>query len=87
MTQEYIIVAFDSTHDAIKAETVSGRAGIAARLIPIPPEVSAGCGLALRAAPEDLEKVRELLRDEEVAGQFFTLVREGIKRIVEKLED
>lgn len=87
MKQEFIIVAFDSTHDAIKAETVSGRVGITARLIPIPPEVSAGCGLALRADPEDLDRVRELLKEEEVTGQFYSLVREGIKRTVEKLED
>lgn len=87
MEQHFIIVAFDSTHDAIKAETEAGRAGISARLIPIPPEVSAGCGLALRAAPEELDKVRQLLKDQEITGQLYSLVRAGIRRTVEKLED
>ncbi len=87
MKQEFIIVSFESTHDAIKAETITGRAGISARLIPTPPEVSAGCGLALRAQPEDLSRVRELLNEEEVTGQFYSLVREGIRRTVEKLEE
>ncbi len=87
MEQLFIIVAFDSTHDAIKSETVTGREGVASRLIPIPPEVSAGCGLALRILPEDENKVRGILKDAGVKGSYYTLIRDGTKRTVEKVED
>lgn len=87
MEQNYIITAFDSTHDAIKAEILTKQAKLTARLIPIPPEVSAGCGLALRAAPEEEGAVREILKAEGVKGEYYHLTRLGNKRRVERLED
>lgn len=86
MEQIFIIVAFESTHDAIKSETLTGREGIAARLIPIPPEVSAGCGLALRIAPEAELLVRQILAEANVLGSYYVLKRDGSKRSVERLE-
>ena len=87
MEQTFIIVAFESTHDAIKSETLTGRGGIASRLIPIPPEVSAGCGLALRILPADEPKVRQILDDANVCGTYYRLIRNGIKRTIERLEN
>lgn len=86
MEQVFIIVAFESTHDAIKSETLTGRAGIASRLIPIPPEVSAGCGLALRILPDDEPTVRQILTGANVAGSYYRLIRTGIKRTIERME-
>lgn len=87
MEQLFIILAFGSTHDAIKSETITGREGVASRLIPIPPEVSAGCGLALRILPEDEKKVRRILMDAGVEGSYYRLKRDGTKRTVEMVED
>lgn len=84
--QVFIIVAFESTHDAIKSETLTGRESIASRLIPIPPEVSAGCGLALRIEPEAETLVRRILSEANVHGSYYLLRRDGIKRTVESLE-
>lgn len=80
----FSIVAFTSTHDAIRSETEIKRADIACRLIPTPPEVSAGCGLALRIAPEDEATVREILTRFEVAGAYYSLTRDGTERRVER---
>ncbi|PKK39983.1 hypothetical protein ABB02_00772 [Clostridiaceae bacterium JG1575] len=80
----FSIVAFTSTHDAIRSETEIKREGIACRLIPTPPEVSAGCGLALRIAPEDEEAVRQILARCEVAGAYYSLTRDGSERRVER---
>lgn len=87
MGQVFLIVAFPSTHDAIKAETVAKRAGLSVRVIPLPPEVSAGCGLALRSPLEEEAALRELLDREEVKGDFYRLTREGTTRTVIRLEE
>lgn len=87
MDQIFIIVAFESTHDAIKSETLTGRESIASRLIPIPPEVSAGCGLALRILPEDETRVRAILAGANVHGSYYKLKRDGNRRTVERLEE
>ncbi len=87
MEQIFLIVAFDSSHDAIKAETVCAREDLAVRLIPIPPEVSAGCGLALRAELESAGRVRTILEEAGVRGVFYRLKRDGSKRIVERMEE
>ncbi len=53
--QVYYILAFTNTHDAIAAETATHHLG--ARLIPLPAQIAAGCGLALRFSPDILEKI------------------------------
>lgn len=86
MEQEFLIVAFESSHDAMKAETLLNREGLSVRLIPLPPEVSAGCGLTLRSELDQESKVREILQREVIKGDFYRLIRKGIQRIVERME-
>jgi Protein of unknown function (DUF3343) len=52
---EYVVFTFPSTHAAIAAEDALRDAGFVLEIIPPPPPLSAGCGLALRLAAE-LEK-------------------------------
>ena len=86
MEQEFLIVAFGSSHDAMKAETVLSKESLSVRLIPLPPEVSAGCGLALRSGLDQENKVREILQREAITGDFYRLIRKGIQRTVERME-
>jgi hypothetical protein len=45
-----IIFTFPSTHAAMAAEDTLREAGFALEIIPPPPPLSAGCGLAIRLA-------------------------------------
>lgn len=56
----FLVFSFSSTKFAIASEAAVSE--IEARLIPIPPEISAGCGLALKANIDDKEKILELLQ-------------------------
>ena len=49
----YRLITFHTTHEAIAMEKYCGAHGIPGRLIPVPREISAGCGLAWRMMPED----------------------------------
>ena len=81
----FCVISFDSTHQAIAAEmAVTGLSG--ARLIPLPPEISEGCGMALRVNREDAEKAVELLHTSGAAYQdVYTLTVQGAVRTAIKM--
>ena len=43
----YTIIAFETTYQAMKSEKTLKGSGVEGRLIPLPPEIDAGCGLAV----------------------------------------
>lgn len=47
-----LVVTFSTTSEAMAAEKYSGEQGLPGRLIPVPREITAGCGLAWKAPPE-----------------------------------
>ncbi|MCL4367859.1 MAG: DUF3343 domain-containing protein [Actinobacteria bacterium] len=49
-TSPQIVFTFPSTHAAMAAEDALREAGFALEIIPPPPPLSAGCGLAIRLA-------------------------------------
>ena len=48
-----LIITFHTTSDAIAFEKACKETGRSGRMIPVPRELSAGCGLAWKAAPGD----------------------------------
>lgn len=48
-----LVVTFPTTAAAMSCEDLCGKKGLPGRMIPVPGEISAGCGLAWKAAPED----------------------------------
>ena len=79
MTEHYCFIAFESTHDAIESEQRLQKAGFSVRIIPAPPQIAAGCGLALRFSLTDYEKILPLM--EEVTDKaYYQVLREGRKK-------
>jgi len=79
-TEVFCIISFDTSHQAIVAEmAVSGLPN--ARLVPLPPEISEGCGLALRVNKEDTDKAVELLQKSGAVYQdVYTVTVKGAVR-------
>ena len=65
----YGVVLFDSTQAALRAEKVLEKAGFPIKLIPVPRQFSADCGLSVRFPFEQAEDVRAAL---ESAGVPFS---------------
>lgn len=57
------IMTFATTHDAIKAEDLLRKCSLQVTVIPIPTYITADCGIALRFAASDRERVQEALLD------------------------
>lgn len=61
------MVTFFGSHDAVRAERVALEAGLTARLIPGPKELSTNCGVALAILARDQHRVTALLEKASVA--------------------
>jgi hypothetical protein len=58
------IIAFYTTADAMETEFIMKANGISGRLIPVPREISAGCGFAWSMEPSDYMKIPKAVLDE-----------------------
>lgn len=56
-----LVITFESTVQAIKMESAAKEAQAPGRLIPVPREITAGCGLAFCAPLEVREKLEKLM--------------------------
>jgi hypothetical protein len=59
--EQALVIAFDSTTAALAAERELGARGLPGRIIPLPREVSAGCGLSWKIPPSARESVTSAL--------------------------
>ena len=58
-----LVVTFDTTAAAMEAERRCQELGLPGRIIPVPREITAGCGLAWKAPPEAEEQIRTALQE------------------------
>ena len=58
-----LIVTFHTTTSAMAMEKVCAEKGIAGRLIPVPRDISAGCGMAWSAPVEARKAVENMARE------------------------
>ncbi|MEZ4387203.1 MAG: DUF3343 domain-containing protein [Candidatus Krumholzibacteriia bacterium] len=68
MSDRFVHVLFQSTHHALWAEQVLQQAGIAARVVSVPRELSSDCGYCVRVARPAADDARVALQ---VAGVEF----------------
>ena len=57
----FAVIAFASTEQALAAEAMFTQSGLPGRMIPIPSQISAGCGLAWKAEPEQEQPLLDAL--------------------------
>lgn len=62
-----LVVTFDATAAAMAAEKYCLERGVPGRLIPVPREITAGCGLAWKAEVDQEEAVTAALEAADIA--------------------
>lgn len=58
-----LIVTFRQTADAMQMEKICREQGVPGRLIPVPPAISAGCGMCWSAPPQAREQIEAAMRE------------------------
>jgi hypothetical protein len=67
----YWLVAFDSTHHALRAEAELEAAGYEIDIRPTPKSITAGCALSIDFLPQDFEHIQQLLAIKEIQVRGF----------------
>ncbi|HMD68770.1 MAG TPA: DUF3343 domain-containing protein [Chitinivibrionales bacterium] len=65
-----VIAVFESTHAAIEGERACLAAGIKCQAIPLPREISAGCGIALEIPDSEAAAAEALLHKTGIAASI-----------------
>lgn len=60
------VVSFHTTTEALAMEEAGKNAGLDGRLIPVPRQIIAGCGLAWCETPEQRSRLEVLLREKKL---------------------
>lgn len=61
-----LVITFSTTTAAMAMEKRAQEMWIFGRLIPLPSEISAGCGLSWKTKPEEKEKILVFLEEEKL---------------------
>lgn len=71
--EEGLLIAFDSTQQALRAEMLLEYADIEIDLFPTPKDVTAGCALSILFPSEELAVVQNIIEQEkvEIRGIFM----------------
>lgn len=73
----YYIMAFETTTDAIHAEKCA-KDQISATIMPVPREISSGCGLALRFMEPEKETIISFCRKYPLNGKLYKMKTEKV---------
>jgi hypothetical protein len=73
MDEGWLLIAFDSTQQALRAEMLLEYADIEIDTCPTPKAITAGCALSIQFPKERLTEVKEIIRNErvEIKGIYF----------------
>lgn len=80
--EKFNIITFESTHEAMRCEKVLKDKGFKVRIIPLPSEISAGCGLSLKLNLEDYKEIIENLNKYTNNFKCYEIIKNGFNKKV-----
>lgn len=71
--EDWLVMAFDSTQQALRAEMLLEYAEVEIDICPTPKEITAGCALSIQFPKDSLNRVKEVVTQEsvEIRGIYF----------------
>lgn len=70
--KEYLILAFETTTDAMQAEQCLKK-HFSIAIMPVPREISSGCGLAIRFPEPDEAAIVDFLNTSSITGTLYRM--------------
>ena len=84
-TETFGLLALESTNVVMKLEKELLEKNLRVRVIPVPKEVTANCGLSIKFFLEEADLVRSCVEGNQVTGDYYKVTKTGLKKQVEKL--
>lgn len=86
LQERFIVISTDSTHFVINLEKILLDKNIKCRVIPLPVEISANCGLAVKLDENDLEEAKKIILENNFLVNVALVEKNGLKKNIQKLE-
>ena len=83
--EKYLIFAAESTHLVIQLEKIFLERDIQCRIIPLPTEISANCGLSVRTETDVLDRALEIIKEANMQVTVSLIEKKGFKKNIEKI--
>ncbi len=85
-SEEYCIITFKSTHQAIRSETLMKKNSLNIKIIPLPTELSAGCGLCIKLDISQIQESLKLLNENNIEfSGYYKVLKQNFKKEIEKI--
>lgn len=85
LQERFIVISTDSTHFVINLEKILLEKNIQCRIIPLPVEISANCGLAVKLDEKYLEQAKEIISENNFLVNIALVEKNGLKKNIQKL--
>ncbi|MGL4392990.1 MAG: DUF3343 domain-containing protein [Fusobacteriaceae bacterium] len=85
MEKTFLLLAADSTHLVMKAENIFVQCGIVCRIIPLPPQLKASCGLSIKAELQDFERIKKIMGENNFSMESYKVRQVGFQKNFEKI--
>lgn len=83
--EQFILLVAESTHLIMKTEARLKELNIVCRILPLPSQLKASCGLSIKIDLNDLELVKTELNKEKIVVEAYLIEKNGLKKYFEKL--
>ena len=83
--ENFIIFSAESTHKVITLEKLFLENNIQCRIIPLPTEISANCGLSIKIDLIFLERAKAIVLENNLNFEISSVEKIGFKKIITKL--
>lgn len=86
LQERFIVISTDSTHFVINLEKILLDKNIKCRVIPLPVEISANCGLAVKLDESYLEEAKKIILENNFLVNIALVEKNGLKKTIQKLK-
>ena len=81
----FLLLVSNSTHYIMKLEKELQNFGICCRIIPLPGDISAGCGLSIKVDSQYKDELESLIKKENLQLELYLVEKSGFKKTIHKL--
>lgn len=86
-TNIFALITFANSHLVLKAEKTLEQANQEIRVIPLPSEISSGCGLSIMCDINELDKMLIILKTENIAFKHcYKVMKNGLNKQIDEIK-
>ncbi|MGL4980686.1 MAG: DUF3343 domain-containing protein [Fusobacteriaceae bacterium] len=83
--ENFILFVAESTGQVIQSEAILKDEGISCRVIPLPSEIKASCGLSIKLQQENLEIALNILKSKDIHMEIYSVEKKGLQKKIDFL--